>query len=61
MAEESTTAFTCHLGLYEFTKMPFGLTSACLIFQRIMNKVLSGLIGKCAYVYIDDIVIYSSN
>ena len=55
------TAFTCHLGLFEFTRMPFGLTNAPAIFQRAMNKVLSGLIGKCCMVYIDDIVIFSQS
>ena len=53
------TAFTCHLGLFEFVRLPFGLTNAPAIFQRAMNKVLSGLIGKCCMVYIDDIVIFS--
>ena len=36
------TAFTCEAGLYEFKRMPFGLTSAPSQFQRIMNKMLSG-------------------
>ena len=63
VAEESVpkTAFTCHLGLFEFVRMPFGLTNAPAIFQRAMNKVLSGLIGKICMVYIDDIVIFSNN
>ena len=63
MAEESIakTAFTCHLGLFEFVRMPFGLSNAPAIFQRTMNKVLSGLIGVCCMVYIDDIVIYSTS
>ena len=63
MAEESIpkTAFTCHLGLFEFTRLPFGLTNAPAIFQRAMNKVLSGLIGRCCMVYIDDIVVYSKS
>ena len=57
----SKTAFTCHLGLFEFTRMPFGLTNAPAIFQRAMNKALTGLIGKCCMVYIDDIVVFSRN
>ena len=55
------TAFTCHLGLFEFVRMPFGLTNAPAIFQRAMTKALSGLIGKICMVYIDDIVVYSSD
>ena len=61
MEEKSipATAFTCHLGLYEFTRLPYGLTNAPGIFQRQMNKILNGLIGKICMVYLDDIVIYS--
>jgi len=33
----SRTAFSCHLGLFEFVRMPFGLTNAPAIFQRAMN------------------------
>ena len=54
-------AFTCHLGLFEFVLMPFSLTNAPAIFQRTMNQVLNGLIGKCCMVYIDDIVVYSKD
>ena len=59
--DREKTAFTCHTGLYEFLKMPFGLSHAGSVFQRTMNKVLAGLINKCVFVYIDDLVIYSSN
>lgn len=53
------TAFTCHLGLYEFKRLPFGLTNAPAIFQREVSKALSGLLGKICLVYIDDIVVFS--
>ena len=61
MAPDSipNTAFTCHLGLYEFVRLSFGITNAPAIFQWAMNKVLSGLTGKCCMAYIDDIVVYS--
>jgi transposase InsO family protein len=53
------SAFRCHRGHYEFTKLPFGLANAPAAFQRTMDFVLSDLIGKSVLVYIDDIVIYS--
>ena len=39
--------------------MLFGLTNAPAVFQRMINKVLVGLIGHIVMVYLDDIVIYS--
>ena len=61
VAEEDKhkTAFRCHLGHYAFNKVPFGLQSAPNFFQREMNKILADLIGKCVFVYIDDILVYS--
>ena len=55
------TAFRCHRGLFEFVRMPFGLANAPAVFQRVMDKLLSGLIGKCVLVYLDDIVVYSNS
>ena len=53
------TAFRCHRGLFEFNAMPFGLATAPSWFQRIMDNVFEGLIGKICLVYLDDIVIFS--
>ena len=39
--------------------MPFGLTNARAFFQRTMDQVLPGLIGRIVMFYLDDIVIYS--
>jgi transposase InsO family protein len=53
------SAFVCHKGQYEFTRLAFGLTSAPSQFQRVMNNVLSEHLGKICLCYIDDIVIFS--
>ena len=41
--------------------MPFGLKTAPSTFQRLMDQVLSGLQGLQLFVYMDDIVVYSSS
>lgn len=48
-------------GLFEFTKMPFGLCNAPATFQRLMESILKNLTYKIALCYIDDIVIYSKS
>ena len=53
------TAITTPFGLFEFTKMPFGLRNAAQTFQRFMDEVTRGL--DFVFVYIDDILIASTN
>lgn len=61
MAEKDIpkTAFVTHRGLYEFSKLPFGLTNAPSQFQRLMNKILAEHIGTICFCYLDDIIIFS--
>ena len=54
------TAFTCHLGLYDFNRLPFGISTAPSVFQELMNRVLEGL-NNYSIAYLDDILIYSEN
>ena len=57
------TAFTTPHGLYEFLVMPFGLTNAPAVFQRLIQKVISGLNpadgGDFVAAYLDDILVFS--
>ena len=55
------TAFSTRYGLYEFTVLPFGLTSAPATFMRLMNDVFRDLLDICVIVYLDDILIYLKN
>ena len=53
------TCFTTMYGNFNFVVMPFGLTNAPATFQREMNRIFFPLIGKCMFVYLDDLVIFS--
>ena len=57
--DKEKTAFACHRGFHEFNVMPFGLSNAPAIFQKLMSVVLLGC-SEFATAYLDDILIFSS-
>lgn len=53
------TAVTTPFGLFEFTRMPFGLRNAAQSFQRLIDEVLRGL--HFTFAYLNDVLIASRN
>ncbi|MBW0486914.1 hypothetical protein O181_026629 [Austropuccinia psidii MF-1] len=50
----------CHMGMYEYTRMPFGIKNAPAHFPRMMDTIFQGeILEGWMVVYIDDIIIYS--
>ena len=58
-ADIPKTAITTPFGLFEFTRMPFGLRNAAQSFQRLMDEVVRGL--PFVFVYIDDMLVASAS
>ena len=49
------TTINTHRGLYQYNRMPFGISSAPATFQRTMDNLLKGI--PHVTVYLDDIVV----
>ena len=55
------TAFRCHLGMFEYTRVPFGVTNGPATFQRMVRIVLSGIDPRRVFNYLDDIVVLAED
>ena len=52
------TAFSSHIGLFQYNVMPFGLCNAPATFEAMMETVLSDLLWKKCLVYLDDVIVF---
>ena len=55
--DQHKTAFHFEGRSYKWLVMPFGLKNAPPTFQRLVDKILSDLLGRGVYAYINDILI----
>lgn len=55
--DREKTAFITKYGLFEHTRMPFGLCNAPATFQRAIELVLRGLTWDQVIAYLDDVIV----
>ena len=59
--DKHKTAFISYMGLFKFNRIPFGLCNAPATFQRLMDAVLAGLKWRSFLVYLDNIIVFSTD
>ena len=59
--DEWKTAFRTREGLWESLVMNFGLANAPATMQAMMNHLFRDLIGVNVFVYLDDIIIFTTS
>ena len=58
--DQPKTAFTTPMGLFEYTRMPFGLMNAPATFQRLMTTIFGDMNLSELLIYLDDVIVFSS-
>lgn len=61
MKDRPYTAFQANNQLYQFTRLPFGLTNAVACFQRTMNDIIEKFHLRSTFAYLDDVIICGSD
>ncbi|XP_071925708.1 uncharacterized protein [Coffea arabica] len=57
--DRDKTSFITEEGTYCYRTMPFGLKNAGATYQRLVNKLFRGQIGRNMEVYVDDMIVKS--
>jgi hypothetical protein len=53
------TAFCTPVGLFEFTKLPMGISVGCQVLSRVIDSLFGDLKYKYVYNFMDDLLVYS--
>lgn len=53
------TAFCTPFGLFEFTKLPMGISVGCQVLSRVVDSLFGDLKHAYVYNFMDDLVVYS--
>jgi len=57
--DECKTAFMTETSCYCYTEMSFGLKNASATYQRLMDKVMTPMLGRNVQAYMDDMLVTS--
>jgi len=55
------TAFCTSFGLFEFDKLPMGVSVGCQRLSRVVDEIFADLKGRYVFNFLDDLVVYSSS
>ena len=58
---QDKSAFVTRGGLWKWRVLPFGLCAAPSTFERLMEQALSGLQWKTLLLYLDDVIVFSTD
>ena len=55
------TAFCTPVGLFEFNKLPMGISVGCQGLSRVIDEMFADLKGRYIFNFFDDLVVYSAS
>jgi len=53
------TAFCTPFGLFEFNKLPMGISVGCQGLSRVVDELFADLKGRFVFNFVDDLLVYS--
>ncbi len=58
--DKQKTAFCTPFGLFEYNRLPYGLSNGPSTFQRLMESIFSDESFQSVLLYLDDVIVFSS-